>query len=136
LHFISLSCSNPVPGRHWNDIHAGPGGGCEPISPSYLVEWSADCDGNGIVDYGEILDGSLADSDANGVPDCCDAGTSCDPCPGDLDDTDTVDAEDLAAVLFAWGTDGGKTPQADITGDGTVDASDLAVVLGSWGACP
>ena len=63
-------------------------------------------------------------------------GTSCDPCPGDLDDTDTVDAEDLAAVLFAWGTDGGKTPQADITGDGTVDASDLAVVLGSWGACP
>ncbi len=101
-----------------------------------LVEWSADCDGNGIVDYGEILDGTLADTNANGVPDCCDAGVSCDPCPGDLNASGTVDAEDLAYVLFAWGTNGGKTPEAGINRDGTVDANDLSVVLGSWGPCP
>ncbi len=103
---------------------------------SFVIEWSADCDGNGIVDYGEILDGTLADTNANGVPDCCDAGVSCDPCPGDINASNTVDAEDLAYVLFAWGTDGGKTPEADITRDGIVDANDLSVVLGSWGPCP
>jgi hypothetical protein len=113
----------------WNDHTAT-------VSFSYVVEWSADCDGNGIVDYGEILDGTLADTNANGVPDCCDAGVSCDPCPGDLNASNTVDAEDLAYILFAWGTDGGKTPEADIDGSGTVDANDLSVVLGSWGPCP
>jgi hypothetical protein len=57
-------------------------------------------------------------------------------CPGDLNASNTVDAEDLAFVLFAWGTDGGKTPEADIDRSGTVDANDLSVVLGSWGSCP
>jgi hypothetical protein len=112
----------------WNDLAGG-------VYP-FAVEWSADCDGDGIVDYGEILDGTLADTNANGVPDCCDAGVSCDPCPGDLNQSNTVDAEDLAYILFAWGTDGGKTPEADITRDGTVNANDLSVVLGSWGPCP
>ena len=37
----------------------------------YTVEWSADCNGDGLVDYGQILDGSLADDDGNGVPDIC-----------------------------------------------------------------
>jgi hypothetical protein len=101
-----------------------------------VFEWSADCDGNGVVDYGEIMDGTLADTNANGVPDCCDDEGSCDPCPGDLNASGTVDAEDLAYVLFAWGTDGGKTPEADITRDGIVDANDLSMVLGTWGACP
>jgi hypothetical protein len=108
----------------------------ETTSAGYVVEWSADCDGNGVVDYGEILDGALADTNANGVPDCCDAGVSCDPCLGDLNGSNTVDAEDLAYVLFTWGTDGGKTPEADIDRSGTVDANDLSVVLGSWGPCP
>jgi hypothetical protein len=58
------------------------------------------------------------------------------PCPGDLNGSNTVDAEDLAYVLFAWGTNGGKTPEADIDRSGTVDANDLSVVLGSWGPCP
>jgi hypothetical protein len=57
-------------------------------------------------------------------------------CPGDLNDSHAVDAEDLAYILFAWGTDGGKTPEADINRDGAVDANDLSTVLGSWGACP
>ncbi|MDP7069834.1 MAG: hypothetical protein QF561_00620 [Phycisphaerales bacterium] len=45
---------------------------------SALIEWSADCNGDGIVDYGQILDGTYADDDGNGVPDCCDAGVPCD----------------------------------------------------------
>jgi hypothetical protein len=120
---------------NWNDMSAAATcfGGSK---PSFVVEWSADCNEDGIVDYGQILDGTFADTNANSVPDCCDAGVSCDPCPGDLNDSHAVDAEDLAYILFAWGTDGGKTPEADINRDGAVDANDLSTVLGSWGACP
>jgi hypothetical protein len=88
----------------------------------------ADCDGDSVPDVVELRR-SASDANSNGVPDACE-------CPGDVDGDATVDAEDLAAILFAWGTDGGKTPGADINGDGMVDANDLSVVLGSWGACP
>lgn len=37
----------------------------------HIIEWSADCNGDGIVDYGQILDGSYADDDQNGVLDLC-----------------------------------------------------------------
>ncbi|MFM8818711.1 MAG: lectin-like protein, partial [Phycisphaerales bacterium] len=43
----------------------------------YLVEWSADCNGDGIVDYRQCRDGSLPDYDGNNVPDCCESGTPC-----------------------------------------------------------
>jgi hypothetical protein len=131
LHFLSPGHVGPE--SFWND--GSMVNSCVAVI-GYVQEWSTDCDGNGIVDYGEILEGTLGDTNSNGIPDCCDAGVSCDPCPGDLNDSNTVDAEDLAAILFAWGTDGGKTPQADITRDGTVDGSDLAAVLGGWGPCP
>ena len=36
-----------------------------------MIEWSADCNGDGIVDYGQILDGTLTDADRNGIPDVC-----------------------------------------------------------------
>ncbi len=36
-----------------------------------VIEWSSDCNNDGIVDYGQILSGSLADTNANGVPDTC-----------------------------------------------------------------
>ncbi|MDG2476932.1 MAG: right-handed parallel beta-helix repeat-containing protein, partial [Phycisphaerales bacterium] len=36
-----------------------------------MFEWSADCNGDGIVDYGQILDGTYADDNSNGVPDSC-----------------------------------------------------------------
>jgi hypothetical protein len=85
----------------------------------------ADCDEDGV---GDACDAD-PDSDSDGITDTCE-------CPGDLNQSGTVDAEDLAYILFAWGTYGGKTPEADITRDGTVDANDLSVVLGSWGPCP
>ncbi|MBU6209501.1 MAG: hypothetical protein KGR22_06285 [Planctomycetes bacterium] len=97
-----------------------------------IIEWSADCNSDGVVDYGQILQGQLIDADANGVPDICEV----DPCPGDITDGGTVDATDLSIVLAAWGTNGQGEFQADIDGSGLVDGGDLALVLGGWGPCP
>lgn len=55
----------------------------EPDQPYYMIEWSADCNGDGIVDYGQILDGTYEDANGNGVPDCCDADEPCDDSDGD-----------------------------------------------------
>jgi hypothetical protein len=112
----------------WND-------GGNDLSPSWwdrpaIFEWSADCNGDGIVDYGQILDGTFEDTNENGVPD------PCDPCPGDVNDSGIVNGTDIAIILGAWGTSGGKFPRSDTDGNGIVDAADLAVVLGGWGNCP
>lgn len=48
----------------WNDE---PGA---TLMPS-IVEWSADCNGDGQVDYGQILRGELADANGDYVPDEC-----------------------------------------------------------------
>ncbi len=42
------------------------------------IEWSADCNGDGIVDKGQILSGQLPDANGNGVPDICDMPLSAD----------------------------------------------------------
>ena len=102
----------------------------------FLVEWSADCNGDGVVDFGQIRAGELADTNGNNIPDCCEQGISCTPCVADLDDSGAVNSVDLAIILAAWGTNGGKYPQADIDGSGTVDATDLSEVLAGWGPCP
>ncbi len=36
-----------------------------------LIEWSADCNNDGLVDYGQIRAGELEDTNANNIPDCC-----------------------------------------------------------------
>jgi hypothetical protein len=69
-------------------------------------------------------------------PDCCDAGTSCEPCEGDVTGNGLVDGLDLAAVLGAWGTNGKGEFPTDLNHDGIVDAQDLALVLSGWGKCP
>ena len=109
----------------WNDTNAS-------FTSESVVEWSADCNGDGIVDYGQILQGQLVDSDVNGVPDIC----KVDPCPGDITNGGTVDATDLSIVLAAWGTNGQGEFQADIDNSGLVAGGDLALVLGGWGPCP
>ena len=87
------------------------------------------------MDYGQIVDGTFDGIDDNGVPDCCDAGQACDPCPADRNDDGLVGPPDLGILLALWDTDG--TPnKADINGDGTVNASDLGPLLGAWGVCP
>jgi hypothetical protein len=55
----------------WND-----GAGTGPFP--YFVEWSADCNNDGAVDYGQIRAGQLVDANSNNIPDCCENGTSCD----------------------------------------------------------
>jgi|GEM_PF-4934405 len=55
-------------------------------------------------------------------------------CPADLSGDGTVGAEDLAALVTAWGVNPGSA--ADLDGDGSVGASDLAAMIGAWGPCP
>jgi hypothetical protein len=50
---------------------------CDCPGLTFVCEWSADCNGDGIVDYGQILSGELADANANNIPDCCEQGTGC-----------------------------------------------------------
>lgn len=47
----------------------------------------------------------------------------------DLNCSGAVDAQDLAALLSAWGGSGA----GDLNNDGTVGAPDLAILLGAWG---
>jgi hypothetical protein len=114
----------------WND--GGTVLGCANAS---IIEWSADCNSDGIVDFGQIRVGELDDANANNIPDCCEQGVAC-LCPSDIDGNGTVDAIDLAIVIGYWGTNGGKEyPQADIDRSGDIDAADLAALLGAWGPC-
>ena len=103
----------------------------EPVR-SYVTEYSADCNSDGIVDYGQILSGQLTDTNSNGIPDICEI----DPCPGDINLNSIVDAVDLAMVLTSWGTSGGDYPRADVNHDGIVNGPDLGALLGGWGICP
>ena len=116
----------------WNDLPDVVGCGNQPRG--FIVEFSADCNSDGIVDYGQIRAGDLADTNANNIPDCCETGTVC-GCPADVILDGVVNGIDLAVIINAWSTDGGKFPRADIDGNGLVDGADLAIVLGSWGLC-
>ena len=101
-----------------------------------IYEWSADCNANGVVDFGEIRNGLATDANGDHIPDECQCATHpglC--CDGDVIESGTVDGVDLAAILATWGTDGGKYPRADVDGSGVVDGADLAIVLGDWGPC-
>ena len=104
------------------------------MGPS-IVEWSADCNADGVVDFGQILAGELADLNHNNTPDCCESSLPCD-CPGDTNNDGAVNGIDLATILTRWAQPAAKFPSADCNRDGVIDGSDLAIVLGSWGVCP
>lgn len=57
-------------------------------------------------------------------------------CPGDADQSGSVDLDDLATVILAWGSYGlGASGDVDL--DGRVALSDLSLVLLNWDAtCP
>ena len=62
--------------RYVGDINDVPWPGVgEPLGTS-LIEWSADCNADGIVDYGQIVRGELADLNGNGVLDICETSIS------------------------------------------------------------
>ncbi len=110
-------------------IRARDRGGESHFDARVEVVFDADCDGDGTVDYGQILRGEVPDLNSNGVPDGCE-------CPADIDRDGRVAAEDLAEVLFAWGLTGAKVGDADVNRDDHVDGSDLSAVLATWGPCP
>ena len=99
---------------------------------SAVVEWSADCNADGTVDYGQILAGQLADTNADGVPDICQQPTCVD---ADFFRDFTVNGADLGILLSQWGPNTPLTV-SDLNGDGGVDGADLGVFLSFWGACP
>jgi hypothetical protein len=114
----------------WQDYSCElPGWGSNAVSA--ILEWSADCNNDGFVDYGQILNGQFADINRNGVPDrICE-------CIGDLYVDGFVNGADLGALLAYWGpvTGAPASQAADIDRDGVVNGSDLGILLAGWGAC-
>ena len=100
---------------------------------SYIIEWSADCNHDNIVDYGEILSGQLSDASGNGIPDVCETPLTCHN--ADLYPNGRIDGADLAALLSEWGPVNRPT-RSDFNLDGLVNGSDLAFLLANWGPCP
>ena len=114
-------------GNAWNDItdvDSNIGGS--------ILEWSADCNNDNIVDYGQILNGQLPDTNSNGIPDCCEPGNSC--CLGDIYENHIVDGGDLGVLLSEWGVVT-PTTRSDLNRDGFVDGADLGRLLANWGPC-
>ena len=97
-----------------------------------IVEWSADCNSDGIVDYGQILQGQLADTNADGVPDICQGPTCAD---ADIYRDFNVNGADLGILLSQWGPNTPLT-ESDLNDDGVVNGADLGLLLSFWGACP
>jgi formylglycine-generating enzyme required for sulfatase activity len=56
-----------------DDVGDGVTQNCDSEARRGVIEWSADCNADGIVDYGQILRGELGDTNANGVPDACES---------------------------------------------------------------
>ena len=122
----------PVAGswEDWQDSELG--NPADPIS-RFLIEWSADCNNDNIVDYGQILQGQLADANTNGIPDICEVPTCHDI---DLNLNGIVEGGDLGVLLAFWGTVSPAFPRADINSDGLVNGADLGLLLAFWGPCP
>jgi hypothetical protein len=68
-------------------------------------------------------------------PDAC---SSAPACPGDLDDSNSVDAGDIGSLLILFGDCAGGTPgcTGDLDDSGSVDAGDIGSLLILFGDCP
>jgi hypothetical protein len=125
------------PSGWWNDA-AYPDACGGPSPKSSVIEWSADCNNDGIVDYGQILTGQLSDTNTDGIPDVCQCTTypslpAC--CPGDFDHDATVGGADIGLLLSNWGPCGSACPY-DLNEDNKVNGGDLGLMLAFWGPCP
>jgi hypothetical protein len=118
--------SNPLWNDMGNDMTVPPWN--QPWNLRAIVEWSADCNNDGIVDKGQILTGQLADSDNDGVPNVCE-------CICDVFRDFNVNGIDLGILLGQWGA-GNQFTVTDFNNDGVVDGIDLGQLLAAWGPCP
>ena len=110
------------------DDFGNPFPNCPDIVWVAVFEWSDDCNNDGIVDFGQVADGSLSDFNNNGVPEVCE-------CAGaDINHDGAVAGADLAALLSSWGPSAPGAP-ADLDRSGAVDGLDLAIMLAFWGPC-
>ena len=126
LHYINHS-------RVWNDVRNDGDTYYNSIGiRAYMAEWSADCNSDGIVDYGQILTGQLVDMNTNGIPDICEQPRCQD---SDITNNHVVDGADLGALLAFWGPVNPVLPQADINRDGVVNGADIGLLLANWGPC-
>jgi hypothetical protein len=57
----------------------------------------------------------------------------CPECPYDVSADGMIDANDLLAIIGAWG---GCVCVEDLTGDSVVNVDDLLLIVESWGLCP
>jgi hypothetical protein len=105
---------------------------CVGTRVSAVLEWSADCNGDGIVDYGQILQGQLSDLNTDGVPDVCQQPTCAD---ADIYRDFNVNGADLGILLSQWGPNTPLT-ESDLNSDGVVNGADLGLLLSFWGPCP
>jgi hypothetical protein len=126
VHFIHY-------GPQWNDLYHDGYCGTEGPVWSYIVEWSSDCNADGIVDFGQVLAGELDDADGDNIPDCCEQGMPC-GCAADFNGDGSVSSADFADLLTAWGAT--HFPAQDLDRNGIVDANDLVLLLDAWGPCP
>ncbi len=100
------------PAATWNDIPE------DAQLQGYVIEWSADCNNDGIVDYGQILDGTFADDDGNGVPDICEVTI--------FDDYETAILTSEPIAYWRMNIEGGLV-------ENMIDGSPAAVVVGMPG---
>jgi hypothetical protein len=107
----------------WNDLTDGP--------YPFAVEWDADCNQDGVVDYGQILEGQLVDANGDGIPDICQQPTCVD---ADIYRDFNVNGADLGILLSQWGPNTPLT-ESDLNSDGVVNGADLGLLLSFWGPC-
>ena len=98
-----------------------------PIPDSIIAD---DLNGDGAADWVTSNRNSNDITVAINATESCISGA---PCDTDLTMDGMTGADDLAAVLAAWGRCMG-CPE-DFDGDGMVGASDLAALLAAWGPC-
>jgi formylglycine-generating enzyme required for sulfatase activity len=83
-----------------------------------------DCNSDGRLDKCDVFIDGAADDNGNCTPDSCEFAR------GDFGLDGTVDGEDLAFLLAAWGS---GDQFGDLNADGVVDGLDLAFLLAAWG---
>jgi hypothetical protein len=133
--FMNWAPGEPCCGDAGLYIHLYPDGGWNDHNQTQypcraLIEWSADCNNDGAVDYGQILRGELPDINHNGAPDTCE-------CIGDINVDGIINGGDLAVLLAYWGptTNVPTSIDCDLNADGVVNGSDLGGLLAYWGPC-
>ena len=100
-----------------------------PLFVEAFDESLEDCNANSIWDVLEIIQDPAVDQDSDGSLDVCEG------CPGDIDDSGSVEVNDVLSMLSAWGPCAPPCP-ADLDGDGEVEVDDILALLSYWGGCP